>query len=53
MKMTETKRYLPCGFCDGEGCCVCDHYGVLSLDHPLYDTDFIDVLNEETDPEND
>ena len=29
-------NYLPCGFCDGEGCCVCDYFGAMHKDHPMF-----------------
>ena len=28
--------YQCCDFCGGDGCCVCDHFGVLHKDHPLF-----------------
>ncbi len=40
--------YLPCGFCDGEGCCVCDHFGHMHKDHPLFGAI---PINEPVQPE--
>lgn len=33
--------YCACVFCDGDGCCVCDHFGVLHKDHSMYGIELI------------
>lgn len=37
-------NYAPCPFCGGRdgGCCVCDHFGCLHKNHPLFEAELID-----------
>lgn len=45
--MEKPPSYLPCDACGGDGCCVCEYFGVLHRDHPLFGAVLID--DEETE----
>ena len=46
-KAQAAKDVLVCGFCDGEGCCACDWFGMVTPENPLYGATLVDEFIEE------